>query len=196
MKNSARFIALIAILTLSSFSLKAQQTLTDWNGIDQITFYRTIPSSQIATLYVLPVDESICEFHDDQDKVNKQVADQLAAFRPMIQKKCKKVKVMLVDSMPENLEANDLVMSIKYVEFDLGSRAARVWGGFGAGSAKTTLDITVKDAEGNMVFEAQQRHLGGGNPFADMRYHKVLEDMHKNFVKDIVNIFAEMDKMK
>lgn len=196
MKNSARFIALIAILTLSSFSLKAQQTLTDWNGIDQITFYRTIPSSQIATLYILPVDESICEFHDDQDKVNKQVADQLAAFRPMIQKKCKKVKVMLVDSMPENLEANDLVMSIKYVEFDLGSRSARVWGGFGAGSAKTTLDITVKDAEGNMVFEAQQRHLAGGNPFADMRYHKVLEDMHKNFVKDIVNIFAEMDKMK
>lgn len=196
MKNTARFIALIAILTLSSFSLKAQQTLTDWKGIDQITFYRTIPSSQIATLYILPVDESICEFHDDQDKVNKQVADQLAAFRPMIQKKCKKVKVMLVDSMPENLEANDLVMSIKYVEFDLGSRSARVWGGFGAGSAKSTLDITVKDAEGNMVFEAQQRHLSGGNPFADLKYHKVLEDMHKNFVKDIVNIFAEMDKMK
>lgn len=193
MKNLSRILTLFAILTLSSAGLKAQQTLKDWEGIDQITIYRSIPSSQIGTLYILPADESVCEFHDEQEKVNKQVADQMAAFRPMIKKTCKKVNVQLVDTVPSNLEANDLVMTIKYLDYDLGNRAARVWGGFGAGSAETTLNITVKDAEGNIVFEAVQKHLAGGNPFADMRYHKVLEDMHKNFAKDIARIFAKMN---
>lgn len=196
MKNSVRFIALFAILAFSSVSLKAQQTLKDWEGIDQITIYRSVPSSQVGTLYILPADESVCEFHDEQEKVNRQVAEQMAAFRPIIKNTCKKVKVQLVDSMPANLEASDLVMSITYLKYDLGNRAARVWGGFGAGCAETTLNLTVKDAEGNMVFEAVQEHLAGGNPFADMRYHKVLEDLHKNFAKDIARIFAGMDKMK
>lgn len=194
MKNLARFAALFAILTLSSAGLKAQQTLKDWEGIDQITIYRSIPSAQVGTLYILPADESVCEFHDDKDKVNKQVADQMAAFRPMIKKICKKVKVQLVDSLPTDLGANDLVLYIKYLEYDLGNRAARVWGGFGAGHAQAKINFTVKDAKGNKVFEAVQEHLGGGNPFADMRYHKVLEDMHKNFAKDIAKIFAGMDK--
>lgn len=196
MNNPVRLIALLAILALSSASLKAQQTLKDWEGIDEITIYHSIPTSQIGTLYILPADESVCEFQDEQEKVMKQVANQMAAFRPMIQKTCKKVNVKLVDSKPAKLEANDLVMSIKYVAFDLGNRAARVWGGFGAGHAQTTLNITVRDSSGNMVFEAVQEHLAGGNPFADMRYHKVLEDMHKNFAKDIVRIFAGMDKMQ
>lgn len=196
MKNLTRLAALFAVFMLSSAGLQAQQTLKDWEGIDQITIYRAIPSSQIGTLYILPADESVCKFHDDQEKVNKQVADQMVAFRPMIKKTCKKVKVQLVDSVPANLKVNDLVMSITYLNYDLGSRSARVWGGFGAGHAEATLNITVKDAEGNKVFEAVQKHLAGGNPFADMRYHKVLEDMHKNFAKDIAKIFAGMDKMK
>lgn len=196
MKNPVRLIALFAVLMLSSSGLKAQQTLKDWEGIDQITFYRAIPISQVGTLYILPADESVCKFHDEREKVNKQVADQMAAFRPMIKKTCKKVKVQLVNSVPANLDANDLVMTITYLTYDLGSRSARVWGGFGAGHAETTLNLTVKDAEGNKVFEAVQKHLAGGNPFADMRYHKVLEDMHKNFAKDIAKIFAGMDKMK
>lgn len=196
MKNLTRIVAIFSVIMLSSTILRAQQTLKDWEGIDQITIYHAVSSSQVGTLYILPADESVCEFHDEQEKVNKQVADQMAAFRPMIKKTCKKVKVQLVDSAPADLQANDLVMTIKYLTYDLGSRSARVWGGFGAGHAETTLNITVKDASGNKVFEAVQKHLGGGNPFADMRYHKVLEDMHKNFAKDIAKIFAGMDKME
>ena len=196
MKNLSRFIALLAVLTLSSAALKAQETLKDWESIDEITIYRYLSYSEIGTLYILPADESVCEFHDDKEKVNKQVADQMAKFRPMIQKACKKLNVQLVDSKPANLEANDLVMNIKYVKYDLGSRAARVWAGFGAGHAETTVNFTVRDAQGNMVFDATQEHLGGGNPFEDMRYHKILEDLHKNFAKDIANIFAGMDKKK
>lgn len=196
MKNLSRFIALLAVLTLSSATLKAQETLKDWESIDEITIYRYLSYSEIGTLYILPADESVCEFHDDKEKVNKQVADQMAKFRPMIQKACKKLNVQLVDSKPANLEANDLVMNIKYVKYDLGSRAARVWAGFGAGHAETTVNFTVRDAQGNMVFDATQEHLGGGNPFEDMRYHKILEDLHKNFAKDIANIFAGMDKKK
>lgn len=196
MKNLSRFIALLAVLTLSSATLKAQETLKEWEGVDEITIYRYLSYSEIGTLYILPADESVCEFHDDKEKVNKQVADQMAKFRPMIQKACKKLNVQLVDSKPANLEANDLVMNIKYVKYDLGSRAARVWAGFGAGHAETTVNFTVRDAQGNMVFDATQEHLGGGNPFEDMRYHKILEDLHKNFAKDIANIFAGMDKKK
>lgn len=196
MRNLSRFIALLAVLTLSSATLKAQETLKDWESIDEITIYRYLSYSEIGTLYILPADESVCEFHDDKDKVNKQVADQMAQFRPMIQKTCKKLNVQLVDSKPANLEANDLVMNIRYVKYDLGSRAARVWAGFGAGHAETTINFVVRDAQGNMVFDATQEHLGGGNPFEDMRYHKILEDLHKNFAKDIANIFAGMDKKK
>ena len=196
MRNLSRFIALLAVLTLSSATLKAQETLKDWESIDEITIYRYLSYSEIGTLYILPADESVCEFHDDKDKVNKQVADQMAKFRPMIQKACKKLNVQLVDSKPANLEANDLVMNIRYVKYDLGSRAARVWAGFGAGHAETTVNFVVRDAQGNMVFDATQEHLGGGNPFEDMRYHKILEDLHKNFAKDIANIFAGMDKKK
>lgn len=187
---------MLAVLTLSSATLKAQETLKDWESIDEITIYRYLSYSEIGTLYILPADESVCEFHDDKDKVNKQVADQMAKFRPMIQKACKKLNVQLVDSKPANLEANDLVMNIRYVKYDLGSRAARVWAGFGAGHAETTVNFVVRDAQGNMVFDATQEHLGGGNPFEDMRYHKILEDLHKNFAKDIANIFAGMDKKK
>lgn len=197
MKNLLQlFPALVAVLALSSVNLNAQQNLKDWQGIDEITFYRNIPYSEIGTLYILPADESVCRFHDEEEKVNKQVADQMAAFRPMIQKTCKKVNVKLADSLPANLEANDLVLYIKYLEYDLGNRAARVWGGFGAGHAQTKINLTVKDAAGNTVFEAIQKHLSGGNPFADLKYHKVLEDMHKNFAKDIAKIFAGMDKAK
>lgn len=194
MKNLVRFFAFFAAITISSISLNAQQTFKDWERIDEITIYQYVHYDNIGTLYILPADESVCEFEDKQDKVNKQVADQLAKFRPMIKKECNKINVQLVDAMPAHLEAKDLVMEIKYVNFDLGNRAARVWGGFGAGHAQTTILFTVKDAEGKMVFQAKQEHLSGGNPFADMRYHKVLADMHKNFSKDIANIFAALNK--
>lgn len=196
MKKSGHLIAIFAALVLGVSSLNAQETFKDWHDIDEITIYKYLNYKDCGTLYILPADETVCEFHDDNKNVVAQVNKQMEAFRPMIKKECKNLDVKIVDSLPDNLQANDLVMQIRYVTFDLGSMAARVWAGFGAGHAETTINFVVKDGENNMIFEVNQKHLSGGNPFADMRYHKILADMHKNFAKDIAVIFSTLDKVK
>lgn len=200
MKALSKIFALSAFLSFACIFADAQQVYTKWNDIDNITIYKVVNTADCGTLYILPADETVCEFKDESQKVNDKVATQMAAFRPMIQKMlkkhCPKLAVELVDAEPANLNANDLVMKIKYVSYDLGSRAARVWGSFGAGHATIRMIISLSDGNGEKVYEMDQQHLAGANPFKDARYDKVLADMHGDFADDIAVVFKAMNKMK
>lgn len=76
--------------------------------------------------------------------------------------------------------AGALVIHTVVVEMDPGSRAARYWGGFGAGAARTVLSIVVKDgASGATLLKIHQERrsgvgVGGG------KYDKLL---HRNLRK-------------
>lgn len=196
MKHFSNFILALTLLCAASFSLSAQKTYTDWHYIDKITINADVHASDYSVLYLVPINEdpSIVKFEDSRPKVVKKVFDQVAAFRPMIQKSIKgaykKMDVKIVDEVPASLAKGEMMISIKYTEFNLGSAALRAW--VGGGNAGITLDITIATADRPDAIVITQRHMSG--LLSPNAYDKILKEQQGKFAKDFVVIFKELEK--
>lgn len=197
MKKFGIFIVYtLALVCVASFSLSAQETFTDWHGIDKITINENVHISDYQTLYLIPVveDASIVRFEDEREKVVTDVFNQVAAFRPMILKELKsafrKLDVKIVDNIPDELTKEDLVLKIEYTEFNLGSAALRGWVGGGNAGISINAAIATCDCPDAVVFS--QRHMSG--LLSPNAYDKVLKEQQGKFAKDFVVIFKELEK--
>jgi len=196
MKKLFTLISTLSLACLASFSLFAQESLTDWHGIDKITINENIRVSDYHTLYLVPVteDASIVRFEDEREKVVNEVFEQVAAFRPMIQKELKgsfkKLDVKIVDEIPASLSEDELMIKMAYTEFDLGSAALRGW--VGGGNAAVSIDATISTAACPDAISISQRHKSG--MMSPNAYDKVLKEQQGKFAKDFVVIFKELGK--
>ncbi len=80
--------------------------------------------------------------------------------------------------------AGDLVISGAVEEMDPGSRAARYWGGFGAGAARTKLWIEVKDGGSGKTLLKMRQERRSGVGMAGGNYVKLMNRNLRAIGKD------------
>jgi hypothetical protein len=87
--------------------------------------------------------------------------------------------------------AGSLVISGKVLEMDPGSKAARYWGGFGAGAARGHVEIVVTDgATGDVLLRIDQERRSGVGMFGG-DYVKLMQNNMNAIGEDMALVFSK-----
>lgn len=204
MRHAVRFALAVVVLALllpgAAFAAKKGKkappttpgTYTDWNDeIDQVEVVETFHLADYQKVLVEPFDTSSTPLPDKDD--NSYVAAQTALAA---------VALPVVEGFNEALGgkpaaevgtgggAGTLVVRGKVLTMDPGSRAARYWGGFGAGSARTEVEGEVVDGtSGNVLLRfKQERRSGVGIAGGD--YVKLMQRNLRTIGEDVGKALA------
>lgn len=157
---------------------------TDWNDeIDELEVVAAFKLADYKTISVAPLDVSATPLPDQKDNTYvpvKAVLENVAtSFTNGIREEIKSpdTTVSSAGDSSATLEANAMLVKCVVDTMDPGSRAARYWGGFGAGAARTKLTCDVNDAStgSTLLRFTQERRSGIGMFGGD--YEKL---MHRN----------------
>ena len=181
MSPRTRLVALIALCALAFASATpalakkkgksgstAPGKYKEWKGeIDVLEIVEAFERSGYQKVVVSGFDTSNVELPEADDNTYEPVktvlADPVTAFVEGLREE----SGMTVETGEGG--AGALVISGVVDEMDPGSRAARYWGGFGAGAARTALKLEVKDGgSGKTLLKIRQERrsgvgVGGGN---------------------------------
>lgn len=143
-------------------------TYSEWQeDIDQLEIVQTFKLADYKTIHVDAFDSSKTELPEEDDNTYAPVKEVLADPEPSFIEGLSD-KLSGID-VQEGTGKDGLVITATIVKMNPGSRAARYWGGFGAGAAGTGLEIVVKDGKsGNVLLRIHQERrsgfgVGGGN---------------------------------
>lgn len=185
----------ILALTAAFVGAKAQEVHKDWYEIDEVTVYKTLDIKDYQHLYILPIKESGLVITGKPNEVAK-MRKAIDEFRGLIKKQFDKhfgwLDVQIVENLPGNLDSKSLVLNLDIVSFDQGSRAARAWGGFGAGAQSTELAGTCKDGNSVNIFKFKHRRLNSAMGQLSNDYYPVIVKTERVLGNDICNIFNAM----
>ena len=152
-------------------------TYRDWNGeIDQLEVVQTFAFSDYSRLLVGSFDTSSTPLPESDDNTFEPVKEVLAdVASPLAEALRNNLPGASVDTLSGKMPSDKgvLVLRGKVLEMDPGSRAARYWGGFGAGAARTKLECELVDAASGKVLLrfTQERRSGvgvGGGGYVDL----------------------------
>jgi len=164
-------------------------TYTEWQeDIDRLEILSTFELSNYKKIYVGEFDSSMTELPERDDNTFEPVQEVLADPEPpFIQGLDKELSGIKV----ETGEGQDgLVVTGKVLKLDPGSRAARYWGGFGAGATEVQLELEVKDGKtGETLLRVTQERrsgfgVGGGN------YIKLLHRSLREIGEDLALVLS------
>lgn len=145
----------------------APGTYRDWNDeIDEMEIVETFAADDYQRLVVLPFDTSSTPRPEAGDNtveaVDEVLADVAGPIAAGLREASGERAIETAATAPE--EAGVLVLRGRVLEMDPGSRAARYWGGFGAGAARAKLAAELVDAASGRVLLrfTQERRSGVG----------------------------------
>ena len=140
----------------------------DWKDeIDVLEIKKTFESSGYKKLVVGDFDTSDTPLPESDDNTYEPVQEVLADPVSSFIEGFREESGMTVETGEGGADA--LVVTGSVVQMDPGSRAARYWGGFGAGACRVELLLEIKDGgSGETLFEMRQERrsgvgVGGGN---------------------------------
>ena len=168
----------------------------DWNNwLDYIMINKKVDINNYKTIYLYPVDESNVTLPEKTDNQYPALVKALQTFPYIIRKKLENdyqyLRVIVVENNEQvNVENNALVLKLRFDEFNMGSRALRVWIGFGAGAQSITISGDVIDSDNNVLFSFKHKRIS----LNWKTYEKCLKAEFSNFADDISRIFEEMSK--
>ncbi len=195
---------LVAILALSVFipagyartkpAPTAPGTYKEWGrDIDQIEIIKSFKISDYDKIVVEPFDTSKAPLPDQKEKWYGTLKTALAgytgyfmeAFQPEL-----KAKVDVQQSSTAPKSAKTLIIRGEVENLDPGSRAGRYFGGFGAGSAATKVNIEIVDAKSGKVLAKvmQARRSGGTFKAGGGNDLDVMRDAVHATAKDIAHV--------
>lgn len=165
---------------------------TDWNEeIDRLEIVETFELGDYDRLVIAQLDAASTQLPSEDDNTYAAVKQVLAdTATPLVEG----VREAEGKKLPAEVGAADvatpktLLVRGKVLEMDPGSRAARYWGGFGAGAARTKIEGEVVDAASGKVllrFTQERRSgvgVGGGG------YPQLLNRNLRKIGEDIVLI--------
>lgn len=192
-------LALCVVVAIPAFAKKkptstAPGTYEEWNeDIDKIEIVATFAMSDYSKIVVAGFDTDDVELPEKDDNT----------YEP-VQQVLKDVVTPFVEGLRESLEkpgvtveagseggAGTLVISGKVLEMDPGSKAARYWGGFGAGAARGHLEIVVKDgATGKVLLKIDQERRSGVGMFGG-DYVKLMNNNLNAIGEDMAMVFGQ-----
>ena len=162
MKKSFFFLT---VMLLASFGLMAQipvGTYTEWHKcIDELVVKSSYDFSGRKTVVILPVETSQVEVSNDKD-VKPVVTNTLKNLTTLVadamqQKLTKEGYKVIVGESADFRDPEAIVIQLNWVDMNLGSRALRVWVGYGAGSAVFATNGTIYDGDKAIATFSQRR---------------------------------------
>src|SRR5262245_29309551 len=143
---------------------------TDWDGeIDELEIVETFKLADYSRIVVEPFDTSATPLPEQKDNTYVPVRTVLASVAPPfaegLSEELSKPPVE-VGEAGKTPEPGALVVRGKVIQMDPGSQAARYWGGFGAGAARTEIQGEVVDARtGKVLLRFRQERRSGFGAF-------------------------------
>ncbi|MCU1350637.1 MAG: hypothetical protein JWO56_3667 [Acidobacteria bacterium] len=144
----------------------APGTYKEWGpDIDQLEVVKTFHFGDYKQVVVEPFDTDSVKLPDKDDNsydaAKKVVASATEGF---VQGLRGSVDPKVTLSEKGGKDAGTLVVRGKVLEMDPGSKAARYWGGFGAGAARTKIEGEIVDGQSGTVLArfTQERRSGIG----------------------------------
>jgi hypothetical protein len=160
------WIATAALAALTSAGIVAQtpvRSIED-GALDEIKLYVEKLPSTTAAVVIRPFSATAADLTEgakdgeDTKKMQTEAPPLLAETFVTSLKKLGPFTDVSVASGSAT-PAGALVIEGKFIEMDPGSRAARIWVGYGAGKSGVTAKGTVK-SDGKLIAEFQQRRIG------------------------------------
>lgn len=174
-KTLLRVCLLLVVVSLAAMPLMARgkkksQTdpgkYTDWmDEIDEIEIIEPFQLSSYEKVVIAPFDSDGLELPEKSDNAYKPVVNVLADTSDdfvdgVHDGELKGIRV----EAGEDAGANELLVRGRVTTMDPGSRAARYFAGFGAGAARTQVEVEIVDGGTNTVLAkfTQERRSGVG----------------------------------
>jgi hypothetical protein len=179
----------------------APGTYHDWNGeIDEVEIVGVWKLADYRRVSVATLDASEAKLPDADDNTYEPVKVMLAgatppfiaglskALRQGIEVRTAEAPGETGNGTPAQGGLKTLLIRAKVVTMDPGSRAARYWGGFGAGAARTKISGELVDAETGTVLArfTQERRSGFG--FAGGGYVEMLSRNLRTIGRDVAGL--------
>jgi len=190
-----RHISAIAILAVAIAALGAKKTPTapgtykEWGpDIDSIEIVKTFKAADYSKIVVQPLDTSSTPKAEEADMVERVAKVAASATEPFligVKKGFPDASIAKSASAP-----GTLIVRGKVTVLDPGSRAKRMWVGYGAGAARTAIDGEIVDAKsGEVLIRFTQERRSGIERFG--RGSSYEEIMNRNLTaigEDAANI--------
>lgn len=190
-----KLFAILCFVFSAFFSMEAQECHKDWYEVDSVVVYKAVDLSQYETLYLLPIKETGVELRgkeSEQEKMRKALDEFRELISFQIGKRYENLKILIVDTLPESVSEAALYLDLDIPDFGLGSKAARAWGGFGAGAQHTDLSGWCFTGNGEKVFYFYQHRSNSAMGQISNGYYPVMKRTEKVLGNDICNIFNAM----
>lgn len=169
-------------------------TYEEWNDdIDKIEIVKTFTMANYTRIVVqgFTTDDVAMPDKDDNtyEAVQQVLKDVVTPFMAGLKAELGKPGVTVEEG--SNGGEGALVISGKILEMDPGSKAARYWGGFGAGAARGHLEIVVTDGgTGAVLLRIDQERRSGVGMFGG-DYVKLMENNLNAIGEDMALVFSK-----
>jgi hypothetical protein len=177
---TTRRVAAVAVLAVAIAAMGAKKVPTvpgkyqEWGpDIDSIEIVKTFKASDYSKVVVQPLDTSSTPKAEEQDMVAtvaKVAANATEPFLAGVKKGFPDVAIA-----PDAAAAGTLIVRGKVTLLEPGSRAKRMFVGYGAGAARTAIDGEIVDAKSGEVlirFTQERRsgidRLGRGSSYEEI----------------------------
>ncbi len=169
-------------------------TYTEWQKtLDELEIKESYDFSNRKTVVILPVQTSDVELpkkSDDNYKlISKALANMTQTIATEMQNQLQKAGYKVVVAEDANFrDPESIVVQFNWTELDLGSRALRVWVGYGAGNARFATQGVIYDGDKEIATFSQRRI----SALDTQKYEKLVAKGINNVVGDVAKLILAM----
>jgi len=197
---SVLLLAVVALATAPALHARGKKsastepgTYKEWGpDIDEIQILKTFKIKDYDRVVVLPFDTAATPLPDKDDNSYAAAKTVLAGFSDTLTEALRPelkapAKVETADKTPKT--AKTLIVRGKVDELNPGSRAARMFAGYGAGAAGSKVTAQIVDAKtGEVLVKFTQEHRSAGSFRSRGTYEGVMRDSIHATGQDIAHI--------
>ena len=194
MKKTTFTVAIMLLLALGATAQIKVGTYTEWQKtLDELEIKESYDFSNRKTVVILPVQTSDVELpkkSDDNYKlITKALANMTQTIATEMQNQLQKAGYKVVVAEDTNFrDPESIVVQFNWTELDLGSRALRVWVGYGAGNARFATQGVIYDGDKEIATFSQRRI----SALDTQKYEKLVAKGINNVVGDVAKLILAM----
>ena len=194
MKKTTFTVAIMLLLALGATAQIKVGTYTEWQKtIDELEIKESYDFSNRKTVVILPVQTSDVELpkkSDDNYKlITKALANMTQTTATEMQNQLQKAGYKVIVAEDANFrDPESIVVQFNWTELDLGSRALRVWVGYGAGNARFATQGVIYDGDKEIATFSQRRI----SALDTQKYEKLVAKGINNVVGDVAKLILAM----
>ena len=194
MKKTTFTVAIMLLLALGATAQIKVGTYTEWQKtLDELEIKESYDFSNRKTVVILPVQTSNVELpkkSDDNYKlITKALANMTQTIATEMQNQLQKAGYKVIVAEDANFrDPESIVVQFNWTELDLGSRALRVWVGYGAGNARFATQGVIYDGDKEIATFSQRRI----SALDTQKYEKLVAKGINNVVGDVAKLILAM----